>query len=149
MWTRTRMERKVLDWYDKTSGTPMAADQVVAEKVTLAEATPLSKYRAAAMGSTFGFYPRNDRTVSALSARGHAWELVRRSTARGACTCRALRERGIAAASYDEKRPLRRQPDDHHFWSLMMLAVTTGGFLLVTWGATKVLFLFLQESPIP
>jgi hypothetical protein len=33
-----------------------------------------------------------------------------------------------------EKRPLRRQPDDHHFWSLVMLAVTAGGFL------TKALF---------
>ena len=28
----------------------------------------------------------------------------------------------------EEKRPLRRQPDDHHFWSLIMLAVTAGGF---------------------
>ena len=26
----------------------------------------------------------------------------------------------------EEKRPLRRQSDDHHFWSLTMLAVTTG-----------------------
>ena len=49
----------------------------------------------------------------------------------------------------EEKRPLRRQPDDHHFWSLIMLAVTAGGFLLVTWVATKALFFFLQESPIP
>ena len=30
----------------------------------------------------------------------------------------------------EEKRRLRRQPDDHHFWSL--LAVTAIGFLLVT-----------------
>ena len=28
----------------------------------------------------------------------------------------------------EEKRPLRRQPDDHHFWSLIMLAVTVGAF---------------------
>ena len=26
----------------------------------------------------------------------------------------------------EEKRPLRRRPEDHHFWSLMMLAVTVG-----------------------
>jgi hypothetical protein len=49
----------------------------------------------------------------------------------------------------EEKRPLRRQPDDHHFGSLLMLAVTAGAFLLVTWVATKALFFFLQESPIP
>ena len=30
----------------------------------------------------------------------------------------------------EEKRPLRRQPEDHHFWSLIMLAVTAGAFLL-------------------
>jgi hypothetical protein len=30
----------------------------------------------------------------------------------------------------------------------MMLAVTEGAFLLVTWVATKGLFFFLQESPI-
>jgi hypothetical protein len=45
-------------------------------------------------------------------------------------------------ATMEEKRPLRRQPEDHHFWSLIMLAVTAGGFLLVTWVATKVLFVF-------
>jgi hypothetical protein len=49
----------------------------------------------------------------------------------------------------DEKRPLRRQADDHHFWSLIMLAVTAGAFLLVVWVATKALFVFLQEFPIP
>jgi hypothetical protein len=42
----------------------------------------------------------------------------------------------------EEKRPLRRQPDDHKFGSLLMLAVTAGAFLLVTWAATKAL-LFL------
>jgi hypothetical protein len=31
----------------------------------------------------------------------------------------------------EEKRPLRRQPEDHHFWSLIMLAVTAGAFLLI------------------
>jgi hypothetical protein len=49
----------------------------------------------------------------------------------------------------EEKRPLRRQPENHHFWSLIMLAVTVGAFLLVTWVATKALFFFLQESPLP
>jgi hypothetical protein len=49
----------------------------------------------------------------------------------------------------DEKRPMRRQPDDHHFWSLIMVAVTAVAFLLVVWVATKALFVFLQESPIP
>jgi hypothetical protein len=48
----------------------------------------------------------------------------------------------------DERHPLRRQPNDHNFSSLLMLAVTAGAFLLVTWVATKGLFLFLQESPI-
>ena len=49
----------------------------------------------------------------------------------------------------EEKRPLRRQPDDHNFGSLLTLAVTAGAFLLVTWVATKALFFFLQEAPIP
>ena len=35
-----------------------------------------------------------------------------------------------------ERRPLRRQPSDHNFSSLLMLAVTAGAFLLVTWVAT-------------
>ena len=47
-----------------------------------------------------------------------------------------------------EGQPLRRPPDDHKFGSLLMLAVTTGAFLLVTWIATKGLFFFLQEYPI-
>ena len=37
----------------------------------------------------------------------------------------------------DERRPLRPQPDDHNFGSLLMLAITAGAFLLVTWVATK------------
>jgi hypothetical protein len=49
----------------------------------------------------------------------------------------------------EEKRPLRWQPEDHHFWSLIMLAVTAGAFLLVTWVATKALFLLLQEFFLP
>jgi hypothetical protein len=44
---------------------------------------------------------------------------------------------------------LRRQPDDHNFGSLLMLAITAGAFLLVTWVAAKALFFFLQEAPIP
>jgi hypothetical protein len=49
----------------------------------------------------------------------------------------------------EERRPLRRQSDDHHFGSLLVLAITAGAFMLVTWIATKALFVFLQESPIP
>jgi hypothetical protein len=48
-----------------------------------------------------------------------------------------------------ERGALRRQPDDHNFGSLLTLAVTAGAFLLVTWVATKALFLNLQEPPIP
>jgi hypothetical protein len=48
-----------------------------------------------------------------------------------------------------ERRALRRQPDDHHFGSLIMLAVTAGAFLLVAWVATKALFVFVQEAPMP
>ena len=44
---------------------------------------------------------------------------------------------------------MRRQSDDPSFGSLIMLAVTAGAFLLVTWIATKGLFFFLQEAPIP
>ena len=33
----------------------------------------------------------------------------------------------------EEKRPLRRQPNDHNFGSLLILAVTVDAFLLVTW----------------
>ena len=49
----------------------------------------------------------------------------------------------------EEKRPLRRQHGDHHFLSLVVLAVTTDAFLMVTWVATKALFFFLQEAPDP
>ena len=59
------------------------------------------------------------------------------------------RPRISSRAPMEEKRPLRRQPDDHHFWSLIVLAVTAVAFLLVVWVATKALFVFLQESPIP
>jgi hypothetical protein len=48
-----------------------------------------------------------------------------------------------------ERRALRRQRADHHFGSLLMLAITAGAFLVVAWVATKALFVFLQESPIP
>jgi hypothetical protein len=48
-----------------------------------------------------------------------------------------------------EKHPSRRQPDENNFGSLLMLSVTAGTFMLVTWAATKALFLLLQEAPIP
>jgi hypothetical protein len=48
----------------------------------------------------------------------------------------------------DQRRLLRRQPNDHNFGSLLMLAITAGAFLLVTWIATKGLFFFFQKSPI-
>jgi hypothetical protein len=59
------------------------------------------------------------------------------------------RQRIASREPMEEKRPLRRQPDDHNFGSLLMLAITTGAFLLVVCVATKALFVFLQESPIP
>jgi hypothetical protein len=49
----------------------------------------------------------------------------------------------------EERRPHRRQSDDHHFGSLLMLAVTAGAFILVTWIATKGLLVVLQEAPLP
>jgi hypothetical protein len=42
----------------------------------------------------------------------------------------------------------RRPPHDSNFGSLLMLAVTAGSFLVVTWIATKGLFFLLKESPI-
>ena len=56
--------------------------------------------------------------------------------------------RRTIAQAMEEKRALRRQPEDHHFWSLIMLAETAGAFLPVTWVATKAVLFFLQESPI-
>jgi hypothetical protein len=47
-----------------------------------------------------------------------------------------------------KRRPLGRQPNDHNFGSLIMLAVTAGSFLLVARVATKGLFFVIQESPI-
>ena len=44
-----------------------------------------------------------------------------------------------ASLAMGERRALCRQPDDHHFGSLIMPAVTAGAFLLVTWVATKAL----------
>jgi hypothetical protein len=37
----------------------------------------------------------------------------------------------------EEKRPLRRQSEDHHFWTLIMLAVTAAAFLLGRLGRHK------------
>jgi hypothetical protein len=51
-------------------------------------------------------------------------------------------------ADVEQRRPLRRQLNDHNFVSLLMLAVA-GAFLLVTWVATKGVFFFLKESPNP
>jgi hypothetical protein len=48
----------------------------------------------------------------------------------------------------ENRRPLRRQPNDHNFGSLIMLGATAGAFLLVTRVAAKGVFFFLQESPI-
>ena len=59
------------------------------------------------------------------------------------------RQRIANCEPMEEKRALRRQPDDHHFLSLIVLAVTAAAFLLVVWVATKALFVFLQESPMP
>ena len=60
-----------------------------------------------------------------------------------------IRQRITSREPMEQKRPLRRQPDDHNFGSLLMLSVTAGAFLLVTWVAAKALFLLLQEAPIP
>ena len=46
----------------------------------------------------------------------------------------------------EEKRPLRRQRADHHFGSLIVLAVIAGAFLLVTWVATKAVFCLSNSS---
>jgi hypothetical protein len=54
-----------------------------------------------------------------------------------------------ATHAHGRKTPTASAADDHHFWSLLMLAITASAFLLVTWGATKVLFFFLQQAPIP
>jgi hypothetical protein len=40
----------------------------------------------------------------------------------------------------EKRRPLRRPPFDHNFGSLLMLAVTAGPFLPVTWGCKGALF---------
>ena len=48
-----------------------------------------------------------------------------------------------------DRLQLRRPPDDHDLGSLLMLAITAGAFLLITWVATKALFAFLQEASIP
>ena len=58
----------------------------------------------------------------------------------------------IARASrepMEEKRPPRRQPNDHNFGSLLMLAVTAGGFLLVVWVATKGALLLTSRGSNP
>jgi hypothetical protein len=59
-----------------------------------------------------------------------------------------FREIQKARRSLEEPRRLRRPPNDHNFGSLLVLAVTVGAFLFVTWIATKGLLFFLQASPI-
>jgi hypothetical protein len=39
-----------------------------------------------------------------------------------------------AIPGQEKRRPSRRQPNDHDFGSLIILAVTAGAFLLATWG---------------
>jgi hypothetical protein len=51
-----------------------------------------------------------------------------------------LRRGRVGSLGVEERRPLRRQSDDHHFGSLLVLAITAGAFMLVTWIATKALF---------
>ena len=48
----------------------------------------------------------------------------------------------------EKRRPLRRQPNPHNFGSLIMLAVTAGAFLLVTWGGMKAVFLASFGLPL-
>ena len=49
----------------------------------------------------------------------------------------------------EERRPLCRQPDDHHFGSFIMLAVTAGALSAGHMGGYKNALFFLQESLIP
>jgi hypothetical protein len=42
-----------------------------------------------------------------------------------------------ARSPLQQRRPIRRQPNDQNFVSLIMLAVTAGAFLVMTWVATK------------
>jgi hypothetical protein len=48
----------------------------------------------------------------------------------------------------EHKCLVRHHRDNHHFGSLLMLAVTADSFLLVPWIATKSLFVFLEEASI-
>jgi hypothetical protein len=81
--------------------------------------------------------------IAAFVKRVFESALFPRPTAWGWRAWRRVRTR--ASNPMNEKRPLRRQRDDHHFGSLLVLAVTAGAFLLVTWVATKAFFFFLQE----
>jgi hypothetical protein len=49
----------------------------------------------------------------------------------------------------EEKSPLRRKPEDHHFWSLTMLAVIAAAFLLVVWVETRTPVVFLRVANGP
>jgi hypothetical protein len=48
----------------------------------------------------------------------------------------------VGSLGVEERRPPRRQSDDQHFGSLLVVAVTAGAFMLVAWIATKALFVF-------
>jgi hypothetical protein len=54
----------------------------------------------------------------------------------------------LPSIQVNQRRPLRRQPEDHNFGSLIMLAATAGRRSAGDVGCQKGLFFFLQESPI-
>jgi hypothetical protein len=91
----------------------------------------LSQYRAASTGSLLAFiHETTERFLPSAPS-----EIQGNSSM-------IPRQRIHRREPMEEKRPLRRQPEDHHFWSLIMLAVTAAAFLLVVWLATKALFVF-------
>jgi hypothetical protein len=56
----------------------------------------------------------------------------------------------VGSLGVEERRPLRRQSDDHHFGSLLVLAITAAGsFLMLTWIATKALFVVPPRGSHP
>jgi hypothetical protein len=99
-------------------------------------------------------WPRDSRRLPRLGApaadsRVRAQNAPRRSRSHPIAKVidPALRQRLASAARRNADRYAVSQTI-HNFGSLIMLAVTAGAFLLVTWVATKGLFFFLQESPI-
>jgi len=57
-----------------------------------------------------------------------------------------LRRGRVASLSVEERRLLRRQGDDRHFGSLLMLAVTAGALLLVVWMSSSKSLLSLESQ---